>query len=593
MIFSSLVSVIFTEIVKPLMAVVISLILAISSAFTGPAGEYMKLSGRLLQLDPVHTNVSVSANVNVKAISALSGEEFAEPDFSFEIKEPYSIAINGGNIAFSGNFDLYTDLENLRASLVLPAPEGKSYTAYLDTSAFAVSPDLTYDAIKLLGLSASEFSGLYEKHMAGKGFYVDFNESMGTIPEHFGSEAQDIVQKANVLITEVGKAMTSREGIDKLLALYKDTFEIESKYFSEKEIDGAKAYGISISGKQLVQYCSEINGSVLSEEYFRGYFEYIKYLMDSVDVVGTLGLDEEAAQVYNNVKNSYFGELPPELTRLLPEMKAQSAAVCSALLTGENTEILDGLEVIIPYLENSFVSSYIYEKDGKTVETQEILISDGEATLVSLAIVTTVEKYDSKIMSPAEALPFDSRMTAEQLSYKLAYEKAIAKGVNSVEIDWYSDMTPEDAVPYVYGTFFVVNYNTPNPDYADYMENPAYTEQQKASIRQMILDGYGNETSHNDSSAHLIDGSIYLPLRQIMECAGYRVSWDVEARKAYVTVGTETIDMTGTIINNKTYVKIRDFEKLGATVDYSETFFHSNAYNDFSKSCYATISFAK
>lgn len=593
MVFSSLLSVIFTEIVKPLMAVVISLILAISSAFTGPAGEYMKLYGKLLQQDPVHTNVSISAIVNVKAISALLGEEFTGPDFSFELKEPYSIAINGGNIAFSGSFDLFADLGNLRASLVLPAPEGKSYTAHLDTSALAVSPDLTCDAIKLLGLSASEFSGFYEKHMAGKGFYVDFNEVMGTLPGDMSTEVGDSVPKIKALITEAGKAMTSREGIDKLLALYKDTFEIESKYFSEKEIDGAKAYGISINGKQFVEYYSQINEVALSEEYLRNYFGYIKYLMDSVDVVGTLGLDEESAQVYNNIRNSYFGELPPELTQQLPEVKEQLVAVCNALLTGENTEILNGLEVIIPYLEDSFVSSYIYEKDGKTVETQEILISDGEVTLVSLAVVTTTEKYDSEIMSPAQALPFDSRMTAEQLSYKLSYEKAISKGVNSVEIDWYSDMTPEDTVPYVYGTFFIVNYKTPKPEYAGYKENPVYTEQQKAEIEQMILDGYAGETSHNDSSAHLIDGSIYLPLRQIMECAGYRVSWDGEERKAYVTVGDEKIDMTGTIINNKTYVKIRDFEKLGATVDYSETFFHSNAYNDFSKSCYAVISFVK
>ena len=100
-------------------------------------------------------------------------------------------------------------------------------------------------------------------------------------------------------------------------------------------------------------------------------------------------------------------------------------------------------------------------------------------------------------------------------------------------------------------------------------------------------------TTTTESSAELIDNSVYLPLRQLMENAGYEVSWDGEARKAYVTVDGQKIEMTGTIVNNKTYVKVRDFEKLGATVKYEETIHSSNAYNDFSKSCYATIIFKK
>ena len=94
-----------------------------------------------------------------------------------------------------------------------------------------------------------------------------------------------------------------------------------------------------------------------------------------------------------------------------------------------------------------------------------------------------------------------------------------------------------------------------------------------------------------DTSAKLIDNSVYLPLRRLMENAGYEVSWDAEARKAYVTVDGNKIEMTGTIVDNKTYVKVRDFEKLGAKVDYEETIYYADAWNDFSKSCYATITF--
>ena len=102
-----------------------------------------------------------------------------------------------------------------------------------------------------------------------------------------------------------------------------------------------------------------------------------------------------------------------------------------------------------------------------------------------------------------------------------------------------------------------------------------------------------NDTADKTSTAHLVDGSVYLPRRQLTENAGYEVSWDAETYKAYVTVDGEKIEMTGRLIDSKTYVKVRDFEKLGATVDYSEKVHYANAHDDFFKECTATVGFAK
>lgn len=68
----------------------------------------------------------------------------------------------------------------------------------------------------------------------------------------------------------------------------------------------------------------------------------------------------------------------------------------------------------------------------------------------------------------------------------------------------------------------------------------------------------------------IIDGRIYLPLRYVCETFGEQVEWDNNARKAYIVRGTEKIDMTGTIIDSQTMVKIRDFEKLGYKVNYNQ-----------------------
>ena len=102
-----------------------------------------------------------------------------------------------------------------------------------------------------------------------------------------------------------------------------------------------------------------------------------------------------------------------------------------------------------------------------------------------------------------------------------------------------------------------------------------------------VTDYTYNKTAVNRQCGNLmIDDRIYLPLRQICEDCGFTVSWDDEQKKAYVTatlwdyydstttanipMTTITADMSGTIVNDRTYVKIRDFEKLGFAIDYYE-----------------------
>ena len=61
---------------------------------------------------------------------------------------------------------------------------------------------------------------------------------------------------------------------------------------------------------------------------------------------------------------------------------------------------------------------------------------------------------------------------------------------------------------------------------------------------------------------------IYLPLRAICEKLGETVEWDAETDKAYIIRGEEKIDMTGMVVNDRTMIKIRDFEKLSYKITY-------------------------
>ena len=106
-------------------------------------------------------------------------------------------------------------------------------------------------------------------------------------------------------------------------------------------------------------------------------------------------------------------------------------------------------------------------------------------------------------------------------------------------------------------------------------ENPPVamkiTWQGESGQAQVFVRPVGEAESNTDDGLydfHNIDGSMYLPMRKICERLGEVVDWDSALGKAYVVRGENKIDMTGTLINGTTFIKIRDFEKLGYLVDY-------------------------
>ncbi len=88
---------------------------------------------------------------------------------------------------------------------------------------------------------------------------------------------------------------------------------------------------------------------------------------------------------------------------------------------------------------------------------------------------------------------------------------------------------------------------------------------------QVFVRPVGEKESNFDDGLydfHNIGGSMYLPMRKICERLGEIVDWDPVLGRAYVVRGENRIDMTGKLINGTTFIKIRDFEKLGYLVDY-------------------------
>lgn len=113
--------------------------------------------------------------------------------------------------------------------------------------------------------------------------------------------------------------------------------------------------------------------------------------------------------------------------------------------------------------------------------------------------------------------------------------------------------------------------------------NPAgrmitFTEMEKRMPPQMNVNvdsgvyssNRGFSSSSGTLEVHLVDGYTYLPLRLAGEALGEKVGWDQAAYQAYVLQGGQRIYMTGLEFNNRAFIKLRDFERLGYTVNWNE-----------------------
>lgn len=92
--------------------------------------------------------------------------------------------------------------------------------------------------------------------------------------------------------------------------------------------------------------------------------------------------------------------------------------------------------------------------------------------------------------------------------------------------------------------------------------------------REMVIDVDQATYTLNDAAGSLTihnhEDHLYLPLRQIGELLNEEVGWDSELSQAYVARHNIPINMTGIILEDRNYIKIRDFNKLGYQVDWNE-----------------------
>ncbi|MBQ9091611.1 MAG: copper amine oxidase N-terminal domain-containing protein [Anaerotignum sp.] len=100
-----------------------------------------------------------------------------------------------------------------------------------------------------------------------------------------------------------------------------------------------------------------------------------------------------------------------------------------------------------------------------------------------------------------------------------------------------------------------------------------YGESDYADLRMMREERKIFGSDYDWTEMTVEDGRAYLPLRVIAEALGEKVGWEKDTKTPYVWMDGQRIAMKGKLQDDRAFVGIRDFEKLGYTVEY-------NAYED-------------
>ena len=212
----------------------------------------------------------------------------------------------------------------------------------------------------------------------------------------------------------------------------------------------------------------------------------------------------------------------------------------SSLESGRQ-QVYDVIQQAKSFVESEEFEEHFYTYDeiiGGSEVTYDIYKEKGVYKIVTKAESTLEDLYTVKATSTTEIIPKTVKKTsAPDKSIPLEdiekeYRK-IEERINpteKIELEWYNDYD---------NTAFINKYRRNGKVEWDYQP---YT---------------------------IIEDRIYLPLRYIGESFGEEVGWDNENKKAYVIRGEERIDMTGVLVDSKTMIKIRDFEKLGYKIEYS------------------------
>lgn len=311
-----------------------------------------------------------------------------------------------------------------------------------------------------------------------------------------------------------------------------DSDYLSEKLTSEKEIklidefldtikDAYKDFSFEIITKKGNGYELELKPKDIKAIYLK----IVKYTTENIDQIASKltdkvnSMDDEQMKTLSEV---YGAEIQKEeVVSGIEDFKAQVKETTSEEI--EEIENDTTFDEDLKNIEGSYLKYYV----GKTGEGCYESISD--------LFIQYEDEYSSKISANITI----SSETKALADFKL--------------VEPLKFTTVEELKDIVYSTVPVkakkvkVNLNTEDADIK-------YNNGEEENIEMQYI----NKEGYN-----------YLPLRKIGETLGEEVKWDDAKKEAYVVVDGERIVMNGLNKDGRTYVKVRDFEKLGYYIDWN------------------------
>lgn len=215
-----------------------------------------------------------------------------------------------------------------------------------------------------------------------------------------------------------------------------------------------------------------------------------------------------------------------EAAEVMAEFEGMRESFYSAIDTASAYMETGGQKDIIEMLDRSYIKNELYKKGS--VYGQNI---EGELVFDSIIAGNIKSKSEMTAKTVKKNPVAGKTITVEELENLYNVLENKYNPVETIEISWYSWYEPGD----------------------------------KADVSMYRADG---KYVWDYQPYVIIEDRVYLPLRYIGETFGEDVQWDDASKKAYVVRGSEKIDMTGVLVDGKTMVKVRDFEKLGYKIDF-------------------------
>lgn len=362
-------------------------------------------------------------------------------------------------------------------------------------------------------------------------------------------------------------------------------------------IDGVKVY-ISVDDVLAIL------DLVVDDEYLEAY----KKFFGSAKWVDVMAFDDEAVSMYADIMDdAYMDTILKEYDLLIDLFgKAYSGFNSDILTRSGNTYTFhldnDNLAVFVKdfvdySVENlgtilAACKNYIENSVIIDAETKQALLESWDRDIAGLETeVAAMQKEDLADITEAcvdtvKALPvdFDVKYTIDR----------VKKGL-------YNENTAIDVTYDAYGHKGSINITSSSTTKSDSKVNVAIPADGLAKISDLIAVGradsditranatiyldddfmyyskgyqvaFLDESNYAATEYRLINNYTYLPLRQVGESLGEEVGWSSEKKQAFVVRDGSNIYIDGfsDASVGRTYIKIRDFEKLGFTVEYTK-----------------------